>query len=198
MYCYCRLYWTLIGANIGCGCMFIVSCILLALFPPYKGAQPRSSQIGFIASTWIWNFIFSIYVGPLLWVIPSEVFNTATRSKGVSLSTMTCFAMNTMIGQVTPLAMDTIHYRFYIVFIICSFTNSFFFWCFLPETKGIPLESMNQLFENAPWFVPGINSKDYYGDIKVNDDSKFKSEKEIEYLEKENDVSISISSHVEA
>lgn len=106
--------------------------------------------------------------------------------------------MNTMIGQVTPLAMDTIHYRFYIVFIICSFTNSFFFWCFLPETKGIPLESMNQLFENAPWFVPGINSKDYYGDIKVNDDSKFKSEKEIEYLEKENDVSISISSHVEA
>ncbi|CUM57875.1 unnamed protein product [Debaryomyces tyrocola] len=190
--------WTLIGANIGCGCMFIVSCILLALFPPYKGAQSRSSQIGFIASTWIWNFIFSIYVGPLLWVIPSEVFNTATRSKGVSLSTMTCFAMNTMIGQVTPLAMDTIHYRFYIVFIICSFTNSFFFWCFLPETKGIPLESMNQLFENSPWFVPGINSKDYYADNKVNDDSKFKSEKEIEYLEKKNDVSISIYSRVEA
>lgn len=110
---------------------------------------------------------------------------------------MTCFAMNTMIGQVTPLAMDTIHYRFYIVFIICSFVNAFFFWCFLPEIKGIPLESMNQLFENSPWFVPGINTKEYYSEIKVNP-ADCKLEMEIEHLEKENDVSISISFSVEA
>lgn len=63
MYCHSRLYgrrWTFIGANVGCECMFIVSFILLARFPLYNGPQPRSSQ--------------SIYVGPLLWVIPSEVF----------------------------------------------------------------------------------------------------------------------------
>lgn len=188
--------WTLIGANVGCGCMFIVSCILLARFPPYKGAQPLSSQIGFIGSTWIWNFIFSIYVGPLLWVIPSEVFNTATRSKGVSLATMTCFAMNTMIGQVTPMAMETIHYKYYFVFIICSFTNAFFFWCLLPETKGIPLESMNQLFENAPWFVPGTRSKDYYSDMPV-EVGEFYIKPEMEHIEKKN-ATISVNSEKEA
>lgn len=31
-------------------------------------------------------------------------------------------------------------WRFYLVFAICGFTNALFFWAFLPETRGIPLE----------------------------------------------------------
>jgi hypothetical protein len=27
---------------------------------------------------------------------------------------------------------------------------------------------MNQLFENSPWFVPGINNTEYHSDMKVN------------------------------
>jgi hypothetical protein len=28
------------------------------------------------------------------------------------------------------------------------------FWAFYPETKKIPLEEMNALFRNMPWFIP--------------------------------------------
>lgn len=31
-------------------------------------------------------------------------------------------------------------WKFYLVFAICGFTNALFFWAFLPETRGIPLE----------------------------------------------------------
>lgn len=73
--------------------------------------------------TWLYNFSFSCTCGPLSWIIPAEVFDTHTRSKGVSIATMTSFAFNTMIvcyspypdllrvltvlsqGQVTPIAM---------------------------------------------------------------------------------------------
>lgn len=88
--------WPLIGANVFNALCFLVGMILLKEFPP--GADnPRSAQIGFIATTWIYNFSFSVACGPLSWIIPAEVFNTTTRSRGVSLATMTSFAMNTMM-----------------------------------------------------------------------------------------------------
>lgn len=60
-------------------------------------------------------------------IVPAEIFDTRTRSKGVSIATMTSFAFNTMIGQVTPIAISRIGYRFYILFVVCNFTNALFF-----------------------------------------------------------------------
>lgn len=40
---------------------------------------------------------------------------------------MTSFAFNTMIGQVTPIAIEKIGYKFYIVFVVCNFINALFF-----------------------------------------------------------------------
>jgi hypothetical protein len=40
-------------------------------------------------------------------------------------------------------------------------TNAIFFYCFLPETAGRPLEEMNHLFTHAPLFVPGMNKRDW-------------------------------------
>lgn len=68
---------------------------------------------------------------------------------------MVSFAFNTMIGQVTPVALAKIGWRYYILFIVCDVTNALFFYLFLPETKGISLEEMNDLFMNSPILVPG-------------------------------------------
>jgi hypothetical protein len=89
------------------------------------------------------------------WIIPAEIFNTATRAKGISLATMVSFAFNTIIAEVTPIALERIGWRYYILFIVCDFTNALFFYLFLPETKGITLEVMDDLFSNSPLLVPG-------------------------------------------
>jgi len=88
------------------------------------------------------------------WIIPAEIFNTATRTKGVSIATMVSFAFNTMIAQVTPIALAAVGWRYYLLFIICDITNAVFFYFCLPETKGLTLEMMDDLFENSPWLVP--------------------------------------------
>ncbi|KEF58493.1 uncharacterized protein A1O9_06419 [Exophiala aquamarina CBS 119918] len=152
--------WPLILGNLGNMVTFIIATILLATFPPGT-SNNRSAQWGFIIMTWLYNFSFSCTCGPLSWIIPSEVFDTRTRSKGVSIATMTSFAFNTMIGQVTPIAMTNIGYKFYYLFIVCNLTNALFFWLTLPETARRPLEEMNYLFNNAPWIVIGT-SKDSY------------------------------------
>ncbi|KAL1885647.1 hypothetical protein Plec18167_001142 [Paecilomyces lecythidis] len=151
--------WPLILGNLGNMVTFIIACVLLARFPPE--VNNTGAHWAFIIMTWLYNFSFSATCGPLSWIIPAEVFDTRTRAKGVSIATMTSYAFNTMIGQVTPIAMANVRYRYYFLFIICNFTNALFFWLLLPETSKMPLEEMNYLFSNAPWIVPGTRQEDY-------------------------------------
>lgn len=152
--------WPLILGNLGNMVTFIIATILLAMFPPGV-SNNKSAQWGFIVITWLYNFSFSCTCGPLSWIIPAEVFDTRTRSKGVSIACMASFAFNTMIGQVTPIAMTNIGWRFYIVFVVCNFTNAVFFWALMPETANRPLEEMNELFTKAPWIMIGKSRESY-------------------------------------
>ncbi|RMZ71929.1 MFS sugar transporter [Pyrenophora seminiperda CCB06] len=157
--------WPLIMGNLGNCVTFIIATIMLAVYPPGTTGNAAASW-GFIAVTWAYNFCFSSTCGPLSWIIPAEIFDTKTRSKGVSIATMTSFAFNTMIGQVTKPGMDTAGWKFYLLFVVCNLTNAIFFYCFLPETAKRPLEEMNYLFTNAPLFVPGMNKRDFVPDIE--------------------------------
>jgi glutamate/tyrosine decarboxylase-like PLP-dependent enzyme len=51
--------------------------------------------------------------------------------------------------------------------VICNITNAIFFWAFLPETKGIPLEEMNRLFKETGWFVPAHKGKSHTTELAV-------------------------------
>lgn len=140
------------------GCLFlcatfIVNATIIKRFP--ASTENTAAHWAFVALTYAFNFVFFITSGPLSWSIPAELFGTAMRLKGVSWGAMTSFAFNTMIGQVTPIAVTAIGWQYYIVFIVCNFTNAVFFWCFQPETKGLNLEDMDELFRDHPVFVPG-------------------------------------------
>lgn len=113
----------------------------------------------FIVTNWVYQISFSFTCGPLWWIIPAEVFNTKTRSKGVSIGVMTSFAFNTVIGQTTPVAMDSVGWRYFLLFVVCNFTNAIFFWALLPETARLPLEAMNKLFSGNVWFVASARGR---------------------------------------
>ncbi|KAJ5641028.1 general substrate transporter [Penicillium herquei] len=153
--------WPQILGNLGNCVFFIIPTILIAKFPPGT-TYNNSADWAFIVMTWCYNFCYSATIGPLTWIICAEIFDTKTRSKGVSIAVMTCFAFNTMIGQITDVAIDAIGgARFYILFCVCNFTNAVFFWLVLPETTKLPLEEMNSLFINEPWLVPGTQTRKF-------------------------------------
>lgn len=159
--------WPLIVGNLINSLMFLIATVLIAQFPPTTN-QSGGAGWGFIIVTWLFNISFSATCGPLSWIIPAEIFDTHTRSKGVSIATMTSFAFNTMIGQVTGIAITNIGWRFYVVFVVCNFTNALFFYLLLPETKKKPLEEMNYLFSNAPWIVPGSDPAKYNANLALD------------------------------
>lgn len=142
-----------IYGNLLMACTFAVNCALIKIFPP--SSTSTAAHWTFVVMTWFFSFVFFVTSGPLSWALPVEFFNTALRSQGVAVGAMTSFAFNTMIGQVTPIAVSKIGWRYYLVFVITNVTNAIFFWAFLPETRGINLEDADELFETHPLFVPG-------------------------------------------
>lgn len=83
--------WPLILGNLGNCITFIVATILLAVYPATEISRNVAAGWGFIVVTWLYNICFSATCGPLSWIIPAEVFDTRTRSKGVSISVMVSF-----------------------------------------------------------------------------------------------------------
>ncbi|KAI1462783.1 general substrate transporter [Annulohypoxylon moriforme] len=153
---------TIIAGNLVNCVMFIIATILLAKFPPVTNSGSTAGW-GFIIVTWLYNISFSFACGPLSWIIPAEIFDTHTRSKGVSLATMISFAFNTLIGQVTSIAVESVGWKYFVVFAVCNFTNAIFFYIVLPETKRVPLEQMSTVIfaKDAPWIVIGKSSEHY-------------------------------------
>ncbi|KAI1121528.1 MFS sugar transporter-like protein [Nemania abortiva] len=160
----------IIGNLINCA-TFIVVAVLLALFPPESGSG-NTAGWGFIIVTWIFNVSFSYACGPLSWIIPAEIFDTHTRSKGVSIATMTSFAFNTLIGQVTEIAVNNVGWRYFLLFVIANFTNAIFFYLVLPETKRLPLEEMNYLFTHAPWIIARADPQKYRANLAADVDRR--------------------------
>ncbi|CAO1639580.1 unnamed protein product [Sympodiomycopsis kandeliae] len=147
--------WPLIICHAGCGATFVVASAISARVPLAQAKLHRGPSYAFVVFTWLFQFFFSSGVGPLAWVIPSEMLNTAIRAQGVALANMATWIANFMIGQVTPKAINDVGWKYYLLFAIAGFTNAAFFWLFLPETVGKTLEEMDAFFEATPLIVPG-------------------------------------------
>ncbi|KAK1782849.1 hypothetical protein QBC45DRAFT_483034 [Copromyces sp. CBS 386.78] len=97
----------------------------------------------------IYNAAFGYSWGPIPWLYPPEILPLKIRSKGASLSTATNWAFNFLVGEMTPILQELIHWRLYLIhafFCAVSFVIVYFLY---PETCGVRLEDMDTLFGDA-------------------------------------------------
>ncbi|KAH0867485.1 hypothetical protein HID58_074507 [Brassica napus] len=102
-----------------------------------------------LSVTTVMTFVaaFSIGAGPVTWVYCSEIFPVRLRAQGASLGVMLNRLMSGIIGM-TFLSLSkglTIGGAF-LLFAGVAAAAWVFFFTFLPETRGIPLEEMESLF----------------------------------------------------
>lgn len=102
-----------------------------------------------LSVTTVMTFVatFSIGAGPVTWVYCSEIFPVRLRAQGASLGVMLNRLMSGIIGM-TFLSLSkglTIGGAFLLFAGVAAAAWAFFF-TFLPETRGMPLEEMESLF----------------------------------------------------
>lgn len=71
---------------------------------------------------------------------------TCIRSAGVATAYVVMHSIMIAIVQVTPLALEVISWRYFLIFLFSNVIFVVILYVFYPETKGKTLEEMNALF----------------------------------------------------
>lgn len=105
---------------------------------------------------YVWTLFYGPTWNPTPWVVNSEMFDNASRPIAQTTASASNWLYNFAISQGTPHMFATMGYGVYLFFasmMVCSIVYVFFL---LPETKGIPLEEMDNLFARRPvWRAHG-------------------------------------------
>ncbi|KAL3733160.1 hypothetical protein ACJRO7_022651 [Eucalyptus globulus] len=99
--------------------------------------------------------------GPLSWLIPSEIFPMKIRPTGQSISVAVGFAGAFVLSQTFLTMLCHFKYGTFLFYASWIAAMTIFVVLFLPETKGVPLESMHVVWERH-WYWQRFVSKESF------------------------------------
>ncbi|KAI1040582.1 hypothetical protein LB505_006549 [Fusarium chuoi] len=106
----------------------------------------HAAGIAAAAMLFVFQGAFTIGFQATVWVYPSEILPLRLRQRGSSISTAANWIFNYMIVQITPISIDNIGWRTYIIFAVLNSLWVPVIFLFFPETKGLELEDVDHLF----------------------------------------------------
>ncbi|MGM0879607.1 MAG: sugar porter family MFS transporter [Bacillota bacterium] len=106
---------------------------------------------------------FAISLGPVVWVIMSEIFPNRIRGKATAIAAMTLWAADYVVSQsFPPLLSSAGPATTFWIYGSMAVLTFFFTWRIVPETKGKSLEEIESLWsskeENATSAVPKLDA----------------------------------------
>ncbi|KAJ5625938.1 hypothetical protein N7510_002247 [Penicillium lagena] len=139
------LLWT----SVGQGLAMLYIGLYVRIAPPVKGAPVIPA--GYVALVCIFLFaaFFQFGWGPVCWIYVSEIPTARLRSLNVAFGAATQWLFNFVVARAVPNMLATVGsngYGTYIIFACFCFSMGVFVWFFIPETKGLSLEKMDDLF----------------------------------------------------
>ena len=131
------LLWGLAG-------MGVSLCLLAIAFLLGKGAL-----LGWLTAASLTAYVgcFAIGLGPVFWLLISEIFPLAVRGRGMSAATIANWLANLLVA-LTFLDLVEVLGRPGVFFLYAALTfGAFLFsWALAPETKGLSLEAVEMLW----------------------------------------------------
>ncbi|TKA83846.1 Quinate permease [Friedmanniomyces simplex] len=143
----------IIGAAGGSVCMFIIGGYISSVNVSKTSDHLSGGGIAAIFFFYLWTAFYTPSWNGTPWVLNSEIFDQNTRSLGQASAAANNWFWNFIISRFTPQMFNSMGksgcgvYFFFASMMILSIPFVYFL---IPETKGIPLESMDRLFEIRP------------------------------------------------
>ncbi|KXJ85638.1 general substrate transporter [Microdochium bolleyi] len=169
---------TLWGGSLVLCTMLAIVMALSATFGQAGGSQDGAR--GAIAAIFIYSMCFAIFFNAMIWVVPTEILPFFLRSKGLAFAMVCKAVVSIVLSQITPIALQSISWRFYAVFIATNLIAAVIYFFWLPETTGKSLEEIAELFGDAI-------ASEHLGDISPK--AAAMSEAQAEQIEEKNTAS---------
>lgn len=128
--------------------------LMAHFFPPGAAtgaAVPVGAGIGIIFTICVFVSAFAWSWGPLGWLVPTEVQPLETRATGVAISTCVNLFFSFVMGQAFLSMLCGLKWGIFLLFGAAAVVMTVFVGLLLPETKGVPLEEVGDLWR-AHWF----------------------------------------------
>jgi len=139
------LLWTSIAQGTA---MFYIG-LYMRIDPPVKGQPVPGAGYFALVCVFLFALFFQFGWGPVCWIYVSEIPAARLRSLNVAIAAATQWLFNFVVARATPNMMTTVGKGGYGTFLIYGtfcFSMFFFVWFLVPETKGLSLEKMDDLF----------------------------------------------------
>ncbi|KAL9068627.1 MAG: hypothetical protein Q9161_006065 [Pseudevernia consocians] len=136
----------MIYASIGQALSYLLITILLRYneLPGYSGSkQVASASVAFFFTYYI---CFGIGFQGVPWLYPTEINSLSMRTKGAALGTASNWAFNFMVVEITPIGIQSLHWKFYIIWTVFNASFVPIVYLFYPETADRTLEDVDRLF----------------------------------------------------
>ncbi|PAN06640.1 hypothetical protein GQ55_1G272700 [Panicum hallii var. hallii] len=137
----------MVGGGILLACLVAMTWIFGAELGTNGGkAMPRPYAVAVVAVVCLFTAGFGVSWGPLKWIIPSEIYPLEVRSAGQGMSEAISLALTfvqtqSFLNMLCSFKYGTFAYNAGWVVLMTAFI--FFF---LPETKGVPIESLREVW----------------------------------------------------
>ncbi|KAM3416563.1 hypothetical protein BST61_g8153 [Cercospora zeina] len=140
--------WCLIMGALGQAFAMFYIGINQAVNPP-SGQGLDGHSIFAIVCVYLFVVFYSFGWGAVPFVLSAECAPNQTRSLVMSAALMTQWLFNFVIAKLTPIMLAKITYGTFLLFGGCCILMAIYTVFCIPETKGVPLESIHLLFEGG-------------------------------------------------
>lgn len=132
-----------------------VSYVLVTgLSGSFASTQTPSVGIAVIPFLFVFFAGYDIALTPLLISYPCEIWPYRLRSRGLTVTNVTTVLAICFNTFVNPIALESIAWRYYIVFVVVLVIYGVTVWYAYPETRGFSLEQMAVVFDGDAAEVP--------------------------------------------
>ena len=145
----------------GLGGMGVSLCLLALGFVLGKGPA-----LGWLTAASLTAYIgfFAIGLGPVFWLLISEIFPTAVRARGMSAATIANWLSNLVVALTfLDLAHLMGHAGVFVLYAALTFGGFAFAFLLVPETKGVSLEAIGALWAKRAGDTPLASKTDHNG-----------------------------------
>ncbi|KAL3464951.1 general substrate transporter [Aspergillus heterothallicus] len=137
------------GAAGQCFCYIIITSLLrYNELPGYPNTQQVASAS--VAFFFLYYVFFGIGLQGVPWLYPTEINSLTMRTKGAALGAATNWILNFMVVEITPIGVQNLGWRFYIVWIVLNAAMVPTIYFFYPETAGRTLEDIDEYYRTDP------------------------------------------------
>lgn len=126
----------------GFGCMCILFSCWTAASAVFAGNNHNSSAATAVVALIFIYYAFYNLMMPLQYMYVSEVFPFIHRSKGIAIMQLANKGGTGFNQFVNPIGLDSLKWRYYLVYVVILAAETFIIWLIYPETKGVSLEEV--------------------------------------------------------